>query len=127
MSGDRCGCSDRRAMPQASKALLGTAGRDLTGPPPPPKPRWSRPGKHGAHCHAQVFTGREQKDRCQRRGYHPSYCSCCPDLDVLKLTAVCVCVFKELLVQPFSAVHFRGSVVQDSASKVSLSTCTVPA
>lgn len=31
MSGDRCGCSDRRATPQASKALLGTAGRDLSG------------------------------------------------------------------------------------------------
>lgn len=53
--------------------------------------------------------------------------SCCHNLDVLKLMAVCVCVFKQLLVQPFSTVHFWGYVVRESANKVSLSKCTVPA
>lgn len=58
---------------------------------------------------------------------HPFYRSCCHNLDVLKLMAVCVCVFKQLLVQPFSTVHFWGYVVRESANKVSLSKCTVPA
>lgn len=124
----------RRAVPQASKALLeqldGTLAWSATSVSQSvsqsqdgaelgssllavmPKYSWDK---------SRTIAAKGEGDR------HPFYRSCCHNLDVLKLMAVCVCVFKQLLVQPFSTVHFWGYVVRESANKVSLSKCTVPA
>lgn len=117
-------------MPRASKALPeqqdGTLARSAASVKAKMEQSWeavcllSCPSIHGTRAEQSL-----PKERVT--SFLSTVVSCCHNLDVLKLMAVCVCVFKQLLVQPFSTVHFWGYVVRESANKVSLSKCTVPA